>query len=140
MISALLMAESYAGICGTASDSFAAYAITAFSSRQARRLRNLQPFRQRARACVNRVLAQQLLDAQELVVFRQAIRAAQRAGLDLAAVRRHRNVRDGRAFGFTGTMAEDGGYFVGSFAVKSRGKSIMPCLIRSTSTVSSCQR
>jgi len=38
---------------------------------------------QRARARVNGVLAQQLLNAQKLVVFRQPIRAAQRTGLDL---------------------------------------------------------
>ena len=43
---------------------------------------------QRAHAGIDRVLAQQLLDAQQLVVFRQTIRATQAAGLDLTAVRR----------------------------------------------------
>jgi hypothetical protein len=52
----------------------------------------LTSFRQHARAGVNRVLAEQLLDAQELIVFRGAVGAAQRTGLDLAAVRRHGDV------------------------------------------------
>jgi hypothetical protein len=43
--------------------------------------------RQRARARVNRVLAEQLLNAQEVIAFRQPIRAAQGARLDLTAVR-----------------------------------------------------
>jgi hypothetical protein len=42
-----------------------------------------------------------------LVVFRQPVRAAQRAGLDLAAVRRHRNVGDRRVLGLAGAMAEE---------------------------------
>jgi hypothetical protein len=50
----------------------------------------LPPLRQRARAGVNGVLAEQLFDAQQLIVFGQAIRAAQAAGLDLAAIRRLR--------------------------------------------------
>ena len=57
---------------------------------------------QRARARINRVLAQQLFDAQELIVFRQPIGAAQRAGLDLAAVRRHSDVGDGCVRGCPG--------------------------------------
>jgi hypothetical protein len=39
---------------------------------------------QRARAGIHGVFAEQLLDAQELVVFRQTIRTAQGTGLDLA--------------------------------------------------------
>jgi len=50
-----------------------------------------------------------LFDAQELIVFRQPIRTAQRAGLNLAAVRRHGNVGDGRIFGLAGAMRENGG-------------------------------
>jgi len=53
-------------------------------------------------------LAWQLLDAQELIVFRQPIRTAQRAGLDLPAIRRNPDVGDGRFQRFTGAMAEDG--------------------------------
>ncbi len=56
----------------------------------------------------NRVLAEQLFDAKQLVVFRSAIGTAERTGLDLTAVRGHRDVRDGRVFGFAGAMREDG--------------------------------
>ena len=49
----------------------------------------LTSLRQRARAGIDRVLAKQLFNAQELIVFCQTIRAAQRSGLDLTAVRRH---------------------------------------------------
>jgi hypothetical protein len=51
--------------------------------------------RRKRRSC------EQLFDAQELIVFRQAIRAAERTGLDLTAVRRHGNVGAGRVLGFT---------------------------------------
>ena len=72
----------------------------------------LPTLRQRAGAGVNGVLAKQLLDAQELVVFGQTVRAAQRAGLDLAAVRRHGDVSNGRVFGFARAMTDDGGVAV----------------------------
>ena len=58
-------------------------------------LQKLFPLWQRTHARINRVLAEQLFDAQKLVVFRRAIRAAQRTGLDLAAIRRDGDVRDG---------------------------------------------
>ena len=51
-------------------------------------------------SCASCVLAGQLFDAQELVVFRQPIRTAERAGFDLAAVRRHGDVSNGRVLGF----------------------------------------
>jgi hypothetical protein len=59
-------------------------------------------------AGVDGVAAEQLLDAQQLVVLRQPVGAAERTGLDLAAVRRHGDVGDGRVFGFAGAMAENG--------------------------------
>ena len=63
-------------------------------------------------AAVDSVLPKQLLDAQELVVFRHAVGAAQRPGLDLAGVGRHGNVRDGRVFRLAGAMADDRGVIV----------------------------
>jgi hypothetical protein len=39
-----------------------------------------------------------------LIVFRQPIRAAERTGLDLAAVGGHRDVGDGCILGFAGAM------------------------------------
>jgi len=50
--------------------------------------------RQCAGAGIDRVLAEQLFDAQGLIVFGQTIRAAQAAGLDLAAIRRHHTCLD----------------------------------------------
>ena len=74
-----------------------------------RRSTDLPPrFGQRVAARIDGVLAELLFDAQELVVFRQTVRAAEGAGLDLAAVRRHRDVGDGGILGFAGAMAEDG--------------------------------
>src|SRR5208283_2485208 len=67
---------------------------------------------ERAQARVNRVLTEQLFDAQKLVVFRQTIRAAQGTGLDLAAVRGHGYVGDGCVLGFAGAVREDGGVAV----------------------------
>src|SRR5579864_1239056 len=45
------------------------------------------------------------LDAHELVVFRRPVAARQAAGLDLAAVGRHRQVGNRRILGFAGAMA-----------------------------------
>src|SRR5881392_3613528 len=59
-------------------------------------------------AAVNRVPAEQLLDAEELVVLRDAVGAAERTGLDLAGVGCHGDVRDGCVFGLTGAMADHG--------------------------------
>jgi len=55
---------------------------------------------QRARAGIHHVLAEQLLDAQELIVFRQPIEAAEGAGLDLTAIRRHGDIGGSRVLGF----------------------------------------
>src|SRR5438105_393779 len=57
---------------------------------------------------IDRILPEELLDAQQLIVLRQSVAAAQRAGLDLAAVGRNGNVSDGRVLGFAGTMAQHG--------------------------------
>src|SRR5690606_16916926 len=52
-------------------------------------------------AAVLGVAAQFLLDAHKLVVLGDAIRSRRRAGLDLAAVGRHRDVRDCRILRLT---------------------------------------
>src|SRR5688572_14582654 len=59
-------------------------------------------------ALVSRLLPQLLLDAQELVVLRDAIRAGRRAGLDLPNAGRHGEVRDRGVLGLTGAMRHDG--------------------------------
>src|ERR671935_195507 len=46
--------------------------------------------------------AERLLDPQQLVVLRHAVRARRRAGLDLAAAGGHREVGDGRVLGLAG--------------------------------------
>ena len=58
---------------------------------------------------VNRVVAKFLFDAEELVVFRDPVRAAHRAGLDLAAVGGDGDVGDGAVLGLAGAVAEHGG-------------------------------
>src|SRR6185295_11633068 len=50
--------------------------------------------------------SQLFLDAKELVVFRDPVGAAGRAGLDLARGGRHREIGDERVFGLTGTMRD----------------------------------
>src|ERR1700716_3284726 len=52
--------------------------------------------------------AQLLLDAQQLVVLRHALGAGGRAGLDLPARSRHRQVRDRHVLGLARAMADDG--------------------------------
>src|ERR1700749_4417897 len=47
---------------------------------------------------IDSLVAQQLLDAQELVVFGEPIGTRERAGLDLPAIRRHREIGDGGIF------------------------------------------
>src|ERR1700746_724014 len=47
------------------------------------------------------------LDAEELVVLRNAVGARTRAGLDLAGSGGDRQVSDKRVFGFAGTMRND---------------------------------
>ena len=65
----------------------------------------LVPLRQRSGSSVHGIVAEELLNAQELIVFRQRIRPVERAGLDLAVVRRHRDVGDGRVLSFAGAMS-----------------------------------
>ncbi|MEY5012337.1 MAG: hypothetical protein RLY69_52, partial [Verrucomicrobiota bacterium] len=55
------------------------------------------------------VVAQFLLDAEELIVLRDPVRAAHRASLDLTAVGRDSDVSDRAVLGLTGTVAEHGG-------------------------------
>ena len=50
-----------------------------------------------------------MLDTQQLIVFGNAVGAAERAGLDLAGVGGDGDVRNGGIFGFAGAMADDGG-------------------------------
>src|ERR1043166_7243478 len=54
---------------------------------------------------VHRVLTKPLFDAEKLIILRSAIGAAEGTSFDLAAVRRHREIRNGRVFRFTGAMA-----------------------------------
>ena len=53
--------------------------------------------------------AELLLDAEELVVFGEAVGAGERAGLDLPAVGGDGEVGDGGVLGFAGAVAHDGG-------------------------------
>src|SRR2546421_9366190 len=57
---------------------------------------------------VNGVFTQTLLDTEQLIVFGDPVGATEGAGFDLAGVGGHRDVGDGRVFGFTGPMADDG--------------------------------
>jgi hypothetical protein len=57
-------------------------------------------------------VAEYWFDAQKLIVFSRGDSSAERAGFDLAAVRRHGEVRDGRVLGFAGAVGKDGGAFV----------------------------
>ena len=63
-------------------------------------------------AAVNSVGAKLFLNADELVVFGDAVGAAERAGLDLAGIRCHGDIGDRRIFGFAGAMANDRRVFV----------------------------
>ena len=58
-------------------------------------------------AGIGRVVAELLLDPQELVVLRDAVAARRRAGLDLADVRRDREVGDRRVLGLAGAVRHD---------------------------------
>ena len=51
-----------------------------------------------------RGVAQSLFDAQQLIVFRDAVGAAGRSGLDLARVGGHREIGNERIFGLARTM------------------------------------
>src|SRR5690349_4228907 len=74
--------------------------------------RHLLALLQRAQAGINRVLAELLFDAQQLIVFRQPVGTAQGTGFNLSAVRRDGNVRNRRVFRFAGAMRENGGVAV----------------------------
>ena len=65
--------------------------------------------RECARTGVRRGFAEVLLDAQELVVLRDAIAARGRAGLDLAAAGRDREVGDRRVLGLAAAVRHHGG-------------------------------
>src|SRR5882724_7263418 len=60
-------------------------------------------------AAVNRAGAKLFLDAEELVVLRHAVGAAERTGLDLAGIGRDRDVGDRDVFGLARAVADDGG-------------------------------
>jgi len=60
----------------------------------------------------NGVVTQFFRDAEQLIVFRDAIGAAERAGFDLAGVGRDRNVGNGCVFGLAGTMTDNDGVIV----------------------------
>lgn len=64
----------------------------------ARRFENF--FQLAKSATVNSVFAEGFLDAEKLVVFGDAIRAAHGASFDLASVGGHRDVGDGAVLGF----------------------------------------
>src|SRR6516225_8995097 len=102
-------------ITSSRSDLFESYVFDAFSSREPyhfARKRHVSSASQRFQRRLSRVfglLAQFLLDPQQLIVFRGAVGARQRAGFDLAAVGRHRKVGNGRVLGFAGAMRHDGG-------------------------------
>src|SRR5690606_25707030 len=63
----------------------------------------------RAAAREQGLVAELFFDAQELVVLGHAVRARQRAGLDLAAVGGDRQVGDGGVFGLARAVAHHGG-------------------------------
>src|SRR3972149_2401315 len=63
----------------------------------------------KARAGVERLSVEFLGDADELVVFRRAIGARQRSGLDLPAIGRPRGIGDRGIFRFTRAVGHDGG-------------------------------
>src|SRR6516225_1058352 len=56
---------------------------------------------------VPRRLTEVLFEAQQLIVLGDAVRAADRACLDLAGVGGHGNVGDGRVLGFAAAVADD---------------------------------
>jgi len=68
----------------------------------------LKPGKAERPAVPGRVV-QFLLDPEQLVVLRGAVGPGRRTGLDLAAVRRHREVRDGGVLGLAGAVAHHAG-------------------------------
>src|SRR5271166_6401411 len=63
----------------------------------------------RGAAAVARLRSELLLDPQQLVVFRGAVGARERAGLDLPAIGGDGEVGDGGILGFAGTMGHHRG-------------------------------
>ena len=63
---------------------------------------------QHAPARIARLVAQLLLDADQLVVLGEPVGARQRAGLDLAGVGGDRDVGDGGVLGLAGAVRDDG--------------------------------
>src|SRR5215208_1472153 len=80
---------------------------TAIAATTPRRLTSEDPLDaiQRAARELARV-AELFLDAQELIVLRDAIRSARRAGLDLSGAGCNGEVRDERVLGLTRTMRD----------------------------------
>src|SRR4029453_8109169 len=57
---------------------------------------------------INRLVAQFLLDPEELIILCRPLAAAGSTGLDLPGVRRHCEIGNGDIFGFTGAVRHDG--------------------------------
>ncbi|OEI69359.1 phosphopyruvate hydratase [Curtobacterium sp. ER1/6] len=67
---------------------------------------------ERGAAGVDGGVTELLLDAEQLVVLRDAVRAGRGAGLDLATVDGHRDVRDGGVLGLARAVRQDRGHAV----------------------------
>ena len=78
----------------------------------ARRFLNFREIDSAHFAAVDGVVAEFLFDAEELVVFGDAVGAAEGASLDLARICGHGDVGDGDIFGLAGAVADDGRVFV----------------------------
>src|ERR1044071_5084863 len=59
-------------------------------------------------SAVHGIAAEELFDAEQLIVFGDAVGAAEGPGFDLAGIGGHGDVRDGGVLGFAGSMADDG--------------------------------
>src|SRR6478736_567604 len=88
------------------------WAVANFSVRAALRRPQLALLIERLRAGVDLLVLELLADAEELVVLRDAVRAAEAARLDLPAVRRDGEVGDEGVGGFAGAVRADGGVAV----------------------------
>ena len=66
------------------------------------------------------VLAQLFLDAEQLIVLRNAVGTGRSAGLDLACIQSNSDVSDGSVLGLAGAVRYDGGV---ACAVRSRPES-----------------
>src|SRR6266571_3817467 len=63
-------------------------------------------------SAVDRIVPQLFLDAQKLIVFGDAVGAAERTGLYLPGVCRDGDIRDRRVFGLSRAMTDDRGVLV----------------------------